>query len=362
MSASVKLQDVTFGYVPGRPPVVDGLCLSVPAGGVTTVLGPSGSGKSTVLSLVAGIATPWRGGISIDGSPVHDVPPADRGVALVMQQPYLFPNLSVGDNVTFGLAARGMSRRERRPLAQRWLARMGLDGFADRRPRTLSGGQQQRVALARALAVDPQVLLLDEPLASLDVAVRDALQAELRTVVAETGVTAIMVTHDLPEAMAMGAHTVLLEDGRVVADGPSHQVFTRPPTVAAARMVGVTTFVPGVPRNGVLDTPRGPVAVSGLGVSGSVLCAIRPEHVRIVPASEPDGISGTVEVCVFRGEHWDVTLETRLGTITARSDRPLTPSTTAAATLPPQHLFPVADDTNSDGPRSVRLHPPVPGT
>jgi ABC-type Fe3+/spermidine/putrescine transport system ATPase subunit len=241
LSVPVTIRGVAHRYTPRGPVVIHDLSLDVPAGGLTTVLGPSGSGKSTLLGLIAGIESPTAGDILFDGVSVVAVPSAKRGVALVLQQPHLFPYLSVGDNVTFGLAARGVRRATRVAEADRWLALVGLDGMAGRRPRELSGGEQQRVALVRALATEPRVLLLDEPLASLDPRVRVALQTLLRELVTETGVTTLMVTHDLSEAMSMGERTALLLDGHLVADEASQSLFLRPPNRVAAEFVGISS-------------------------------------------------------------------------------------------------------------------------
>ncbi len=346
MSVPVEIVGVAHRYTPRGPVVIHDLSLEVRAGGLTTILGPSGSGKSTLLGLVAGIESPTAGDILFDGASIVAVPSATRGVALVLQQPHLFPYMSVGDNVTFGLAARGVRRATRTAEAERWLAAVGLDGMAGRRPRELSGGEQQRVALIRALATEPRVLLLDEPLASLDPQVRGALQTLLRELVTETGVTTLMVTHDLSEAMSMGERTALLLTGNLIADEVSEVLFNRPPNRDAAEFVGISTFITGEVVDGDLQTPAGPLAVDGLVANGRpALVAIRPEHVRLVDVDGPNVIAGHAGPSTFRGEYWDVQVETHLGALRARSQEPTHEGATCLVVLPGNRLFPIADAT-----------------
>lgn len=340
MSVDVAIRGVSHRYTRG-PRVIHDLTLEIPRGTLLTVLGPSGSGKSTLLGLIAGIASPEAGDIRFDEASLVAVPPAKRGVALVLQQPHLFPYLSVGENVAFGLAARGVRRATRTVEADRWLATVGLDGMAARRPRELSGGEQQRVALVRALATEPRVLLLDEPLASLDPQVRESLQGVLRALVTETGVTTLMVTHDLSEAMSMGDRTALLLEGRLVADEVSQNLFQRPPNRVAAEFVGISTFITGEAVDGVLQTAAGPLGVNGLTRAGTVVVAIRPEHVRVVDADGPNVIRGRLGECTFRGEYWDCDVTTALGPLRVRSDAPSPAGADCRVAIPGDRLFAV---------------------
>ena len=341
MSVDLDIRGVDHRYGRGGPPVLRDVSLRVAAGTVTTILGPSGGGKSTLLSVVAGLETPTGGDVQIDGESVPRVPPARRGIALVLQQPHLFPHMSVGENVTFGLAARGVDRATRTAEAARWLEMVELGGMADRRPRELSGGEQQRVALVRALASEPRLLLLDEPLASLDPLVRAGLQTLLGRLIAETGVTAVMVTHDRTEAMLLGDHTALLIDGRLAAHGPPQDLFRRPPTREAARFMGVTTFIDGTVQEGRLLTAAGPLVVDALPTAGEMTVAIRPEHVVLGAAGDTNRIDGVVAACAFHGEFWDCVVDTPLGAIRARGDRPRASGEPVTLGLPPAHLFPL---------------------
>lgn len=218
--------------------------LSVEKGQTLAVLGPNGSGKSSALAAIAGLVRPEAGLIQLNGrtlwasrpSPVW-VPPHDRGVALLAQEPRLFPHLSVLDNVAFGPRSAGMPRHEARQRARRWLLQTGSLELADRRPATLSGGQGQRVAVARALAAEPALLLLDEPLAALDVEVAPAVRQMLRHVLAHR--TTVLVTHDVLDAVLLADRVAIVEEGRLVEEGPTTQVLSRPTSSFAARIAGL---------------------------------------------------------------------------------------------------------------------------
>ncbi|HEX6194344.1 MAG TPA: ABC transporter ATP-binding protein [Jiangellaceae bacterium] len=219
--------------------------LSVAGGEVVALLGPNGAGKSTLLAVLAGLLRPDEGRIELDGDLVVDtvarvhVPARDRHAGLVLQDYLLFPHMSALENVAFGPRARGVRRGAARDTAARLLDRMGLTEYANRRPRELSGGQQQRVALARALAVEPRLLLLDEPLAALDVGTRPAVRAGLRRHLEAYGGSTIVVTHDPLEALVLGERIIVLEHGQVVQEGPPEHVARHPRTDYVARLVGL---------------------------------------------------------------------------------------------------------------------------
>jgi molybdopterin-binding protein len=211
--------------------------LRVAAGETVALLGPNGAGKSTVLGVIAGLVTPSTGRVSLDGRDLAGVPPHRREVALLAQEPLLFPHLSAIENVAFGPRSHGVGRHEARTAAQEWLERVGVGDLGNRRPRQLSGGQAQRVAVARALAARPRLLLLDEPMAALDVDVAPALRHLLRTVLADR--TAIIVTHDALDALLLADRVVVVEGGRVVEEGPTADVLRRPRSTFAARIAGL---------------------------------------------------------------------------------------------------------------------------
>nr|WP_241248603.1 ATP-binding cassette domain-containing protein [Nocardioides sp. KC13] len=209
--------------------------LDVAAGETVALTGPNGAGKSSLLGVIAGLLRPDAGEVRLGYRIIDTTPPHARGVALLAQDPLLFPHMSVLANVAFAPRARGVRRHRAHELATRYLAEVGAEELAGRRPTQISGGQAQRVAVARALAADPELLLLDEPMASLDVDVRPALRQTLRT--ALEGRTAIIVTHDAADARALADRVVVVEHGRIVEDGPTEQVLNDPQSGFAVRLV-----------------------------------------------------------------------------------------------------------------------------
>lgn len=219
--------------------------VSVGSGEVLAVLGPNGAGKSTLLALAAGLIEPDEGRIELGGRLLHDrsehvaLPPHSRGVALLAQQALLFPHMTVAANVEFPLRSAGRTRREARESARHWLTEVDAAQFADRRPHELSGGQAQRVAVARALAADPKLLLLDEPMSALDVAAAPSLRVLLRRVLRGERRTAVIVTHEVLDALALADRVIVMEAGRVVESGPVREVLARPRSAFAARIAGL---------------------------------------------------------------------------------------------------------------------------
>jgi molybdate transport system ATP-binding protein len=265
--------------------------IEVADGQTLALLGPNGSGKSTLLGVLAGLVRPSTGRVSIDGETLTDVGPGRPGLmvapharrtALLGQDALLFPHLDALENVAFGPRSAGTSRRTARADAQRWLDEVGVGELSGRRPSQLSGGQAQRVAVARALAAEPRVLLLDEPMAALDVAVQPALRQVLRRVLA--GRTAIVVTHDPLDALLLADRVVVLEAGRVVEDGPSREVLSRPRSAFAARLAGLN-LVRGPWRDGAVRSEsldvhglvEGPAPADG----DAAIAAFRPQAVAV---------------------------------------------------------------------------------
>ena len=239
-----------------------GLELAIRPGEVVAVLGANGAGKSTLLSLLSGLLRPDSGRIVVDGEVLVDtrcgvwVPPHRRKVVLLAQQALLFPHLTVAANVGFGPRSRGVPRRAAQATAQHWLTAVDAAEFADRKPAQLSGGQAQRVAIARALAAEPAVLLLDEPMAALDVEVAPALRHLLRRVLRSSRRTALLVTHDLIDALSLADRVVVLESGRIVEDGPTRTVLAEPRSAFTARIAGIN-LVSGINDGHHLVTPDG---------------------------------------------------------------------------------------------------------
>ena len=265
MTAAVSIQGLSQRYGPAT--ALDRVSLEIEAGEFVVLLGPSGCGKTTLLNLIGGFTEPTEGRILIGDRDMAGVAPKDRPTTTVFQDYALFPHMSLRDNVAFGLRMRGVDRRKRAEKADKMLALVGLEGRGDRRPHELSGGQRQRVALARALAVEPDVLLLDEPLGALDLKLRRQMQDELKAIQRRVGTTFVHVTHDQEEAMAIADRIVVMNAGRIEHVAPPREVYLRPKTLFTAGFMGEINRIPV--RNG--RAPFGPVPVAD-----GTLC-IRPE-------------------------------------------------------------------------------------
>jgi len=299
----IVLDRLTKTFPRHPTPVVTELSLDVHPGELLALLGPSGSGKSTILKIIAGIEQPNSGDVRFGDRSLLAVPPHQRGAVLMFQKAYLFPFLNVADNIAFGLKMRGVSKQQIRAEVTRLLEMVELPGIEHKYPRHLSGGQQQRVALARALVVQPRVLLLDEPLSNLDTAIRHTLQQTIRRVQRELGITTLLVTHDLHEAIAMADRTALLLDGTIEAIDRPDRLFQRPPTSAAARFMGISTFVIGRTEGEYLYAPWGRVHVTEKsGRSHEATFAIRPEHVRLLDVPAPNAVPGVIQEVAYNGE------------------------------------------------------------
>ena len=246
----------------GEVRALAGLSLDVGAGELLAVLGPSGSGKSTALRVVAGLETPDAGRILVGGRDVTHVPPAQREVAMVFQSFALFPHLTVGENIGFGLAARRTPAAEREQRVRAAAQVLELEELLGRRPHALSGGERQRVALARALAGRPRVLLMDEPLSNLDAPLRERARTEIRRLHRETGATVVYVTHDQSEALSLGERVAVLDAGRLLQLGAPDDVYERPADRVVARFVGSPpmNLVAARVARGVLEGP-GPIVL-----------------------------------------------------------------------------------------------------
>jgi molybdate transport system ATP-binding protein len=279
--------------------------LEVAEGELVVLLGPNGAGKTTLLRALAGLIPLDRGRVELDGTVLEDtaarvrVPTEHRPVGVVFQDYLLFPHMSALDNVAFGLQARSVPKAEARARAREWLGRVGLDGNERARPRTLSGGQAQRVALARTLATDPQLLLLDEPLAALDAATRVALRRELRRHLASFDGVRLLVTHDHLEAVALADRLIVIEQGRITHNGPPVEINARPRSRYVAELVGLNLY-PGRTTDGGVQTDLGPTVIAAeRGDPGRAFAAIHPRAValhRQAPEGSPRNVwAGTVE-------------------------------------------------------------------
>jgi iron(III) transport system ATP-binding protein len=299
----------------GARRALDGVSMALEPGEIGCLLGPSGCGKTTALRCIAGLETVDAGAIAsrgriLDGPGVH-LSPHERGVGLVFQEHALFPHLTALGNVEFGL--QGMARAERRARAQEMLARVSLGECADAYPAELSGGQQQRVALARALAPRPATLLLDEPFASLDVALREHLVAELRTLLKSLGTTALAVTHDQQDAFALADKVGLMRDGRLEQWSTPYDLYHRPVSRFAAEFVGRASFLPACCEGtGQLQTELGTLreSRSGAACEGVVDVLLRPDD---VVHDDDSPLKARIVERVFRGADFLYTLELASG-------------------------------------------------
>jgi spermidine/putrescine transport system ATP-binding protein len=301
MTALVTIEGISQSF--GQARVLDAVSLAIQPGSYTVLLGPSGSGKTTLLSILGGFLQPTAGRVLIDGKDCTLMAPAQRPTATVFQDYALFPHMSVGSNVAFGLRMQGVAKADRLAKARDMLRIVGLDQAFDKNPHQLSGGQRQRVALARALVVQPAVLLLDEPLGALDLKLRRQMQDELKAIQKRVGTAFVHVTHDQEEAMALADHIVVMNHGRIEDQGPPERVYARPATRFTATFMGESTIVPGqVDAQGRITTALGVFDAPGLAAGSAACIAIRPEHVHLGPA-----IPAIVTAVVYQGSFKRVT-------------------------------------------------------
>jgi putative spermidine/putrescine transport system ATP-binding protein len=272
----------------GGVTALDGLDLELAPGELVALLGPSGCGKTTALRILAGFDRPDAGVVEVGGRDVTSVPASKRDMGMVFQAYSLFPNMDARSNVAFGLRMRKMPSDRRRARAEELLEIVGLGDAVDRYPHQLSGGQQQRVALARALAIEPTVLLLDEPLSALDALVRHQLRAEIRRVQQTLGITTLFVTHDQAEALSMADRVGVMNRGRLEQVGPPEEVYARPATPFVAEFVGAMNRLPGELR------PGGRVAVLG-GEVTALEAGDRTPGTRVDVLVRPEGVAVTVD-------------------------------------------------------------------
>ena len=273
---------------------VDGVDLEIGRGEFFSILGPSGSGKTTCLRMIAGFEAPSEGRIFLDGADVTALPPYERDVNTVFQDYALFPHMTVGENVAYGLRVKGVGKEERRARVAGVLRLVRLEGFEDRKPAQLSGGQRQRVALARALVNEPMVLLLDEPLGALDLKLRQEMQIELKAIQKEIGLTFVYVTHDQEEALTMSDRMAVMNAGRIEQVGSPAEVYEQPATSFVAGFVGVSNVLSG----------QAALAITGRDHAFT----IRPEKIRLVRVEQEPGpgeysATGHVREVVYLGAH-----------------------------------------------------------
>jgi putative spermidine/putrescine transport system ATP-binding protein len=302
--ATIELDRISKRF--GEFLAVDDFSLTVPEGELLVLLGPSGCGKTTTLRVIAGFTEPSAGSVRIRGRDVTLDPPYRRNVGVVFQNYALFPHLDVFENVAFGLRRRRESEPEIARRVERALALVKLETLARRMPRQLSGGQQQRVALARALVIEPDVLLLDEPLSNLDAKLRHDVRQEMRRLQQMLKITTIMVTHDQDEAMSMGDRLVVMASGRIQQIGRPQDLYQRPRNHFVASFIGQANFLEGrVERDGSVFVTRSGLAIAcAPSAADASSLMIRPEAIEVLDApaaAGPNVLAATVQVVTYLG-------------------------------------------------------------
>ncbi len=353
--------DVRYGAIE----VLRGISLSVEAGSFVALLGSSGCGKTTLLRTISGFIVPSRGRIRLAGQDVTNTPPDKRNTAMVFQSYALWPHMTVFQNMAYGLRLRRRSRIEISGKINDLLTLLHLEGLGDRNITALSGGQRQRVALGRALAIDPDVLLLDEPLSNLDARIRVELRGELRAVQSRLGITAIHVTHDREEAMVLADRIVVLNNGRIEQEGTPEEVYHRPNTPFVASFMGADNIIRLTARrsdehrievsvaDGVAAPPATlPIGESGVHLvdsdgSGEMDAHFRAEAVRLSDAREPlaaesVSLAGTIEQVSYPGGVWRYTVRAGSHHFIIDDPRKHQPGERVSVVLPAGalHLFP----------------------
>ncbi len=305
----VRVENVRKTY--GKVEALKGASLAFASGAMTAILGPSGCGKTTLLRSIAGFIQVDSGRIFLAGEEVTSLPPQRRGTAMVFQNYALWPHMTIFGNVAYGLRLQKVPEAEIRRRVLKVLELVEIGNLADvetRKPAALSGGQQQRVALARALVVEPKVLLMDEPLSNLDAKVRQRLRAELRGLQKQVGITAIYVTHDQEEALALADTVVLMDQGRIVQTGTPQDIYLKPDTAFAAEFLGVSNQLEGEAGDGKLTIAGQTVPYTG-GVRGKAIVIVRASDIHLEDpgaAARPGTVvlTGVLEESLFLGAHY----------------------------------------------------------
>jgi iron(III) transport system ATP-binding protein len=315
---SVKDLHLDYGTGAHANPILKGVSMHLERGEVVALLGPSGSGKTTLLRAVAGLESPKLGEINIgerrvfDGASGFEMPAEQRNLGLVFQSYALWPHKTVFDNVAYGLRLRKHAKGEIEAKVREVLSQLGLGHLGERFPHQLSGGQQQRVAIARALVYNPPVILLDEPLSNLDAKLREEARAFLRELIVRLGLSALMVTHDQAEAMAISDRILLLNNGKIEQQGTPQSMYETPDTLFTAEFMGSNNRLPGkvVSRNGAAVQ----LQVEGVSMQGTARGAntgnevqplIRVEEVRISPTPVDNAIELPLLTCMYLGDRWE---------------------------------------------------------
>jgi putative spermidine/putrescine transport system ATP-binding protein len=343
MTVPVRLDACAKHY--GTTRVLEPIDLAITAGETIVLLGPSGCGKTTTLRLIAGLEVPDAGGrVRFGDRDVTHLPIERRNVGMVFQSYALFPNMTVAENVGYGLKIRGVAAAERRRRVGQMLEMMRIADLETRAIGQLSGGQRQRVALARAIAVEPEVLLLDEPLTALDAKLREALRVEIDGLLRGLGITTVYVTHDQAEAMALGDRIVVMSKGRIAQIGSPRDIWFAPADRFVAEFIGTTSPLPGHIAGGMLSVAG--AVLPWAGTDGPVDVAIRPDAATLVAAADgPGRLTATVKAAQFLGDRTRLAVilaDDRLLTIDVGAREAPKPGTTVALALDPAALIVLA--------------------
>ena len=318
-AASVVFEGVTKAY--GSVIAVDDISFQIEAEHLVTLLGPSGCGKTTTLRLIAGLEMPTRGRILIGNEDVSSLPATDRDVTMVFQSYALFPHMTVLQNVAYGLIVSGVPKREASEAAENSLALVGLTGFGKRLPSELSGGQQQRVAVARAMVLKPQVLLFDEPLSNLDAKLRRRVREDIRELQQRLGLTAVYVTHDQEEALAVSDKIIVMRNAEIAQEGSPEELYEQPVDRFVADFVGDANLVEVeidriVDGTAVIRVAGSELKLPHQGLQpGKADLAIRPEAIRLEDAGAGGALDGQISKATYLGSHFEYTVVTDLGEI-----------------------------------------------
>ena len=313
MGVAIQVDNVTKRY--GSHTVINGLSLDINPGEFFTLLGPSGCGKTTLLRMIIGFNTIEGGVIRVDGQAVNDIPTNRRNMGMVFQNYAVFPHMDVRDNVAYGLKTRRMPKADRRKKAEEMLSLVKMDEYTTRMPAQLSGGQQQRVALARAIVIEPDVLLMDEPLSNLDAKLRVEMRNVIKRIQRQIGITTVYVTHDQEEALAISDRIAVMHDGVIQQIDTPKRLYQRPANVFVSTFIGLSNILPAKCTGSQIDFGHGyQVQLDTLQEScpQDVLVAVRPEEFQIAPKDAP-GIPATVKSSVFLGVNLHYFLEDQEG-------------------------------------------------
>ena len=301
------LKNVTKAF--GKSVVIDDLDLTIKRGTMVTLLGPSGCGKTTILRLVAGLENPTSGQIFIDGEDVTKSSIQNRDICIVFQSYALFPHMSIGDNVGYGLRMQNVSKEERKQRVKEALELVDLAGFEDRYVDQISGGQQQRVALARALVLKPKVLLFDEPLSNLDANLRRAMREKIRELQQSLGITSLYVTHDQTEAFAVSDEVIVMNKGKIMQKAPAKDLYQRPNSLFLANFMGESSIFPAKLQGNTVNIHSYELALNNAAQfnlpDGDCLAGVRPEAVYLHETGT-EAQRCTIKSAVYMGNHWEV--------------------------------------------------------